>query len=190
MPPFWQAARVRPPDLRRTRRLLEPTGWLARARSFGSALRRAGHDPGRLLVVGTAEEEPWHLTAHLADAARFSGRPELAPVLVRHQVPPGAKPHLAVDLTALQEARAGSTVLFAAPGAADEALLERLSDVRRGGGVLFALHDGDDELAGLAHEQLGGPAVPVGFDAVTHLVTEAATEQEKQAERRRWGRRA
>lgn len=181
---------MRPPDLRLTRRLLEPTGWLARARAFGSALRRAGHTPGRLLVVGTAEDEPWHLTAHLADAARLSGTPELAPVLVRHSVPPGAKPHLAVDLSALEQAGAGATVLFAAPGAADEGLLERLSDVRRGGGALFALHDGDAELAGLAHEELTGPSVPVGFEAVTHLVTEAASEQEKAAARRRWGRRS
>ena len=181
---------MRPPDLRQTRRLLEPTGWLARVRAFGGALRRAGDDAGRLLVVGTAQDEPWHLTAHLSDAARMSGAPGLAPVLVRHHVPPGAKPHLAVDLSALQQAGAGSTVLFAAPGTADESLLERLSDVRRGGGVLLALHEGDDELAGLAHEQLTGPAVPVGFETVTHLVTEAASEQERSAARRRWGRRA
>ena len=179
---------MRPVDLARTRRLLEPSGWLTRARAFAGSLRSAGHEPGRLLVVGTPEDEPWHLTAHLADAARLSATPSLEPVLVRHVVPPGARPHLAVDLSTLAEARRGTTVLVAAPGQAGERLLERLSDARRGGASLFALHDGDVDLGALAHEELTGPSVPVDFDTVSHLVTEAASEQERRAARRLWRR--
>lgn len=165
---------MRAPDLPRVLRALEPTGWPALARSFATSLRTAGHEPGRLLVVGTAQDEPWHLTAHLADAARWSATPALEPVLVRHRVPDGARPHLAVDLAALTAARRGTTVLVVAPGRADERLLERLSDARRGGGVLLSVHDGDPDLAGLSHEQLTGPPVPIGFETVSHVVTEAA----------------
>lgn len=162
---------MRAPDLPKVLKALEPTGWPDRARAFAASLRSGGHEPGRLLVVGTEQDEPWHLTAHLADAARWSKAPALEPVLVRHRVPEGARPHLAVDLSRLQEARQGTTVLVAAPGRAGEDLLERLSDVRRGGGLLLALHEGDDELAGLAHEELSGP---VAFETASHVVTDAA----------------
>lgn len=184
--PFWQPGPVRPPDLSRVRRALEPSGWLSAARSFAQGLRSAGHEPGRLLVVGTAEDEPWHLTAHLSDAARLSSTPALEPVLVRHVVPPGARPHLAVDLGALAQAGRGATVLVAAPGPAGEGLLERLADSRRGGAALFALHGGDADLAALATEQLVDPPVPVGPDTVSHLVTELAGEGERRAARARW----
>jgi len=50
-----------------------------------------GHDVGGLLIVGVPTEEPWHLTAHLDDQARLAREPQLAPVLVRHRVPPGAR---------------------------------------------------------------------------------------------------
>ena len=52
--------------------LLAPTGWLDRTRSFGRALRRSARTPQGLLVVGTPADEPWHLTAHLADESRLA----------------------------------------------------------------------------------------------------------------------
>lgn len=181
---------MRPTDLRRTRRLLEPSGWLARARAFAGALRGAGHDPGQFLVVGTEQDEPWHLTAHLSDTARLSGRPALEPVLVRHVVPTGARPHLAVDLSALTASGPRTTVLVAAPGPSGEGLLERLADARRAGASLFALQGGqDDDLAGLANESLTGPSESVDFDTVSHLVTEAAGADELRQARSGWFRR-
>jgi hypothetical protein len=165
---------VEPHDLRRTLRRLEPGGWLAAARGFASALRGAGQEPGRLLVVGTPEDEPWHLTAHLADAARWGGAPSLQPTLVRWHVPQGAPAHLSVGLDAVQRAARGSTVLVAAPTTADDArLLERLDDARRGGATLFALHPGQGPLQELAHESLPLPQVmPAleGFEAASHVV--------------------
>ncbi len=47
------------------RALLAPTGWLERTRAFALGLRKATRSPGGFLLVGTPEEEPWHLTAHL-----------------------------------------------------------------------------------------------------------------------------
>ncbi|MBM7790038.1 hypothetical protein [Tenggerimyces flavus] len=69
---------------RALRSVLSGTAWVERTRSFARALRFAGHDSGGLLLVGTPREEPWHLTAHLDDEARWSEIPELRPTLVRH----------------------------------------------------------------------------------------------------------
>lgn len=176
---------MQPHDLQRTLRRLEPTGWPAAARRFAARLRGAGHEPGRLLVVGTPELEPWHLTAHLADAARWQRTPALDPVLVRWQVPEGAPPHLSVGLCALHRAGRGATVLVAAPAGADERLLERLDDARSGGALLLALHDGAQPLEQLAHESLtlpgrGGSSPSPDLDTATHLLALAPA-------RRRWG---
>jgi hypothetical protein len=165
---------VEPQDLQRTLRRLAPEGWLDAARRFATSLRGAGHEPGRLLVVGTPQDEPWHLAAHLADAARWRGLPSLQPTLVRWQVPDGARPHLSVGLDAVHTAARGTTVLVAAPTAADDdRLLERLDDARRGGATLFALHAGGGSLDELAHVRLplprGMPAVE-GFEAASHVV--------------------
>lgn len=165
---------MEPHDLQRTLRRLEPGGWLDAARRFAASLRGAGHDPGRLLVVGTPEDEPWHLTAHLADAARWRSLPSLQPTLVRWQVPVGAPAHLSVGLDAVHSAARGTTVLVAAPTAADDRLLERLHDARRGGATLFALHPGAGPLDELAHETLPLPRVmPAleGFEAAGHVLT-------------------
>ena len=166
---------MEPRDLQGTLRRLEPGGWLDSARRFAGALRGAGHAPGRLLVVGTPQDEPWHLTAHLADAARWRHLPALEPTLVRWQVPDGAPPHLSVGLDAVHRAGRGSTVLVAAPTQADDdRLLERLADARRGGATLFALHPGAGPLDDLAHEALGLPQLlpaPAGFETASHVVT-------------------
>ena len=40
-------------------------GLVEGARRLGAVLRRPAAERGGLLVVGTPEHEPWHLTAHL-----------------------------------------------------------------------------------------------------------------------------
>ena len=149
-----KAAQVDDGRSRLLRELLEGTAWTRQTRVFASALRSAGHGTGGLLIVGTPAEEPWHLTAHLDEQARLAGVPELAPVLVRHRVPPGALPHLAVGLSRIEAAGRGETVLVVAPDPASEGLLSRVDDARRAGTVVLAMESGDRELRQLAHETL------------------------------------
>jgi hypothetical protein len=182
------------------RDLLAGTGWVERTRSFGQALRRAPHDVGGLLLVGTPTEEPWHFAAHLDDEARWSDLPGLAPVLVRWSPPPNAPAHLAVGLQRLEQIARGETVFVVAPDAAPEQLLERVADARRIGATVFALDAGNTELEGLAHESLWVPGasnegiVVPEFDVVSHLVSAAAGESTTAAKsrigavRRRLGR--
>lgn len=176
------------------RELLATTGWVERTRDFARTLRRSSTDPGGLLLVGTPQEEPWHLAAHLDDEARLAGLPELSPTLVRWSPPPGAPAHLAVGLSRLEAARRGETLFVIAPEAAPEQLLERVSDARRVGATILSIDEGDPELAAIAHDRLvvpgrlpahtGAPdltvpalTVPsVDMDTVQHLVSIAAGE--------------
>jgi hypothetical protein len=164
------------------RELLAGTDWTRRTTDFARSLRGAKHETGGLLLVGTPTAEPWHFAAHLTDEARLAGLTELAPVLVRHAVPVGAPPHLAVDLTRLTHVRRGETVLVAAADAPGEGVLERVADARRVGATVLAMDSGDDDLAGLAHDRLvvgpggllaDGLIVPVGegFEIASHLVS-------------------
>jgi hypothetical protein len=166
------------------RELLAGTEWTRRTAGFARSLRTAKHGAGGLLLVGTPTAEPWHLAAHLDGEAKLAGLPELSPVLVRHTVPIGAPAHLAVDLARLEVVRRGETLLVAAEDAPGEGLLERVADARRAGATVLSLDAGDDELGGLAHDQLvvgpsglvaDGLIVPVGdgFDIASHLVTTA-----------------
>ncbi len=160
------------------RALLAPTGWLERTRLFARGLRKATRTPGGLLLVGTPTEEPWHLAAHLEEESRLSGIEELAPTLVRWQVPADAPEHLRVGLDRLEAARRGETLFVVTPTTAPVPLLERVSDARRLGATIFALDQGDPELDGLAHEAISlqpGPGVPGGltFGAAQHLVSAA-----------------
>ena len=159
------------------RALLAPTGWLDRTSSFARALRRSSRTPNGLLVVGPAADEPWHMTAHLADESRVAGIPELAPTLIRWQPDPGAPAHLSVGLERLRAATRSETVLVVSGQLAPAELLERVHDVRRAGATVFALDSDDPELDGLAHESLPvrpGTA-PMSFDAAQHLVSSAVT---------------
>jgi len=157
--------------------LLAPTGWLDRTSSFARALRRSAKTPNGLLIVGTANDEPWHMTAHLADESRYAGIPELAPTLVRWAPEPDAPPHLSVGLDRLRAATRAETLLVVTEQIAPAELLERVHDVRRAGATVFALDQDDPELEGLAHESLPvRPATaPVSFDAAQHLVSSAVT---------------
>jgi len=163
----------------RLRTLLESSPWFARTRAFARALRgSAPRTPGGLLIVGTPEVEPWHLTAHLQQESDLAGIPGLTPTLVRWAPPPGAPPHLRIGLTRLEEAGRGETVFVVAPDAAPVPLLERVHDARRVGATVLALDQGDPELDDIANEFLNvepGQA-PVSFDAAQHLVSAVAGE--------------
>jgi hypothetical protein len=163
------------------RELLASTGWIERTRAFARGLRKATRTPGGLLLVGTPEEEPWHLTAHLDEESRLAGIPELMPTLVRWQIPAHAPAHLRVGLERLEAARRGETLFVVTPTTAPVPLLERVSDARRSGATIFALDQGDHELDVLAHEALtigpaAGLAVPVSFGVAQHLVSAACGE--------------
>lgn len=169
------------------REVLAGTEWLGATRRFAGALRGSvvPHGGG-LLLVGTPEYEPWHLAAHLVDEAAWSGTPELAPTLVRHDARPSDPAHLAVGLGRLEAARRGETLLVVAPEGPAAPLLERVSDARRAGATVLALGPGQGELPSLAHEAL---AVPDGseldLDTVQHLVSAAAGENALPAPRGR-----
>jgi hypothetical protein len=167
------------------RDLLAPTGWLDRTRSFARALRANARTTEGLLIVGTPDDEPWHMTAHLADESRLSGIPELSPTLVRWAPPPQAPPHLSVGIERLESAARDETLLVVSAHCAPAALLQRLEDARKTGATIFALDQGDPELDELAHVALPvlRGAAPVSFDAAQHLVSAAAGEPDSQ---RRW----
>ena len=132
-------------------------------------------------MVGTPEEEPWHLTAHLDEESRLSGIPELRPTLVRWRVPAGAPSHLRVGLDRLEAARRGETLFIVAPSTAPVPLLERVYDARRTGATIFALDQGDPELDALAHETMTirSSIDPMSFGAAQHLISSAVGELDR-----------
>jgi hypothetical protein len=157
------------------RAMLAPSGWLERTDLFARALRRSTRTPHGLLVVGTADDEPWHMTAHLRDEAELAGILELAPSWVRWAPPPGAPKHLSVGMERLSDVGRGETLLVVSGEVAPGELLERVHDVRRTGATVFALDRGDPDLDTLAHEVLTVPRpnAPLTFDAAQHLVSAA-----------------
>jgi len=136
------------------RQVLSSTPWVDRTRDFARALRSSTRSEHGLLLVGTPDDEPWHLAAHIDDESRFAGIPELSPVLVRHRVPDGAPAHLSIGLDRLEYARAGETLFVVAPSSAPEALLDRVDDARGRGATIMSMHSGDADLTTLAHESL------------------------------------
>ncbi|KUN28606.1 hypothetical protein AQJ23_06625 [Streptomyces antibioticus] len=160
------------------REVLAGTEWLGTTRRFAGVLRGSvvSHGGG-LLLVGTPEYEPWHLAAHLVDEAAWSGTPELAPTLVRHDARPSDPAHLAVGPGRLAAARRGETLLLVAPEEPDAPLLERVHDARRAGATVLALGPGEGGLAAMAHESLAVPeGTDLDLDTVQHLVSAAAGE--------------
>ena len=164
------------------RELLAPTGWLERTRHFAGALRRRSRTPNGLLIVGTPTDEPWHMTAHIADESRFAGLPELMPTLVRWVPPPGAPSHLAVGIERLEQAGRTETLLVVSAEAAPAPLLERVADARKAGTAIFALDQGDPDLDDLASEALAirPEHDPLSFDTAQHLVSFGVAETDRQ----------
>ena len=169
------------------RQALEQSGWIERTESFAKSLRRV-RTPGGLLLVGTPDEEPWHLAAHLDDEARHSGLAQLRPTLVRWKAPPGAPEHLAVTMSRLERAGRGETVFVVAPTAAPDPLLERVANARRVGARVMSIDSGEDQLDDLAHDRLVVPRVSatprqtlVDIDGVSHLVSLAAGQTSSSA---------
>jgi hypothetical protein len=160
------------------RALLAPTGWLDRTRQFAGALRRQVRTPQGLLIVGTPDDEPWHMTAHLADESELAGLPELKPTLIRWAPPPGAPPHLSIGLDRLEQAGRSQTLLVVSAQPAPERLLDRVADAKRAGSSIFALDQGDPELDDLVHESLAvrPEQDPLSFDAAQHLVSYAVAD--------------
>ncbi|CAM5741633.1 SIS domain-containing protein OS=Streptomyces alboniger OX=132473 GN=CP975_10000 PE=4 SV=1 [Streptomyces alboniger] len=166
------------------RDVLAGTEWLGATRRFAAALRGSvvSHGGG-LLLVGGPEYEPWHLAAHLVDEAAWSGTPELAPTLVRHDARPSDPAHLAVGPGRLAAARRGETLLVVSPTEPAASLLEGVHDARRAGATVLALGGcggegrGAGELAAMAHEVLAVPdGAELDLDTVQHLVSAAAGE--------------
>ncbi|MBK3570879.1 hypothetical protein [Streptomyces sp. MBT62] len=160
------------------REVLAGTEWLGATRRFAGVLRGSvvAHGGG-LLLVGTPAYEPWHLAAHLVDEAAWSGTPELAPTLVRHDARPSDPAHLAVGLGRIEAARRGETLLVVSPEGPGDPLLERVHDARRAGATVLSLGSEDRELASLAYESLAVPeGTDLDLDTVQHLVSAAAGE--------------
>ncbi|WP_037669207.1 hypothetical protein [Streptomyces griseus] len=160
------------------REVLAGTEWLGATRRFAGVLRGSvvSHGGG-LLLVGTPAYEPWHLAAHLTDEAAWSGTPELAPTLVRHDARPSDPAHLAVGPGRIEAARRGETLLVVAPNGPAAPLLERVHDARRAGVTVLALGPHEQDLAGMAHETLSVPeGAELDLDTVQHLVSAAAGE--------------
>lgn len=173
------------------RALLASTGWWERTRHFAAAIRGRSRTPRGLLIVGTPDYEPWHMTAHLAEESRVAGLPELEPTLVRWAPPPSAPGHLSVGIDRLRHADRSETLLVVSVGSSPVPLLERVADARRAGAGIFALDQGDPDLDGLAHETLAVvPAqVPVSFDGAQHLVSSAVGDRASEALSPRLGMR-
>ncbi|MFC8671106.1 hypothetical protein [Streptomyces sp. BK205] len=160
------------------REVLAGTEWWGATRRFGGVLRGSvvSHGGG-LLLVGTPDYEPWHLAAHLVDEAAWSGTPELAPTLVRHDARPSDPAHLSVGPGRLAAARRGETLLVVSPTDPDAPLLEHVHDARRAGATILALGPDEGELPAMAHESLAVPqATDLDLDTVQHLVSAAAGE--------------
>lgn len=176
------------------RLLLQPTEWPDRISDFTAGMRRMTRNPDGLLLLGTPDDEPWHLAAHLDETARWEGIPEISPVLVRWSPPREGPQHLTMGLRRLDYARRGDLVLVVAPSVAPPRLLERVDDARKKGGTVFSIDTGDKELTSLTNESLSVPGpivvppnqsnVPVpdlsdatiAFEGVQHLVNLAAGE--------------
>jgi hypothetical protein len=156
--------------------------WWDDARRLGGSVRSSTERTEDLLVVGTPDMEPWHLVAHLADAARFGPGLAATPTLVRWRVPAHAPAHLAVGIDRLADVRR-STLLVVAPDSAPAGLLQRVSDARHRGATVLSL-GGDDggpgaaELVGLAHDAVLLPSADaVQLDLAGHVVGASVGEQ-------------
>lgn len=174
---------------------LRRCSWWDDARRLGGSVRSSAERTSDLLVVGTPEDEPWHLVAHLADAARLGTGAAAVPTLVRWRVPPHAPAHLAVGIDRLADVRR-STLLVVAPEAAPAGLLQRVSDARGRGATILTLAGNDGttgagDLTGLAHDAVLLPSPDaVELDLAGHVVGASAAADLVPAQRRWFRQRA
>jgi hypothetical protein len=146
------------------REMLTGTELGSRTTQFAHSLRRFTTRTGGLMLFGPAEDEPWHLTAHLDDELHRVGIDDIRPALVRWSPPPDAPPHLSIGLDRLREAGRGESLLVVAENTPADNLLERIDDVRRRGTTIFSIDNGSKDLAALSHESLvPGLLVPATF---------------------------
>lgn len=146
-------------------------------RHFAGILGQPRSVPGQVYVVGNADFEPWHFTAHLAENALRSGRTDLSPTLLRWSIPEGAPRHLSVGVDSLVRLSRRDTVLVVDPAIGDASgLLERISDSRDRGARIMAVHRDRPELESLSHEVLClDPRRPNWeFDVVQHVISDRA----------------
>jgi len=156
---------------------------------FAKALGGRRYTTDRLLVIGTPEFEPWHFVAHLAEEAKRGHRADLIPTLVRWEVPPGSPAHLAVSVGEVSQLTRNQTLLIVSSCSHSTELLERVTDAKKRGARIMAVHRDDEDLVGLSHEMLSVDPLrdDHDFDLTQHLVTDIAPLAERQ-ERRRWTR--
>lgn len=146
------------------RELLGGTELAGRTSQFAHSLRRHTTRPSGLLLFGPAEDEPWHLTAHIDDEVVRAGISDLRPALVRWAPPADAPPHLAIGLDRFRDVGRGESLVVVSEDVPDPNLLERVHDVRRRGATVFSIDNGDSDLASLSHESLvPGLLVPATF---------------------------
>jgi hypothetical protein len=144
--------------------MLTGTELGSRTTEFAHSLRWFTTRTGGLMLFGPADDEPWHLTAHLDDELHRAGIENIRPSLIRWSPPPDAPPHLSIGLDRLRDAGRGESLLVVAEEDPTDALLERIDDVRRRGTTIFSIGNGDQELASLSHESLVPELlVPDGF---------------------------
>ncbi|HAM24869.1 MAG TPA: hypothetical protein DCM51_04855 [Actinobacteria bacterium] len=170
------------------REILAGDPLLLQTQDFATALTRSLTAANGLLLIGTPQDEPWHLAAHLDDESRFSGVAALRPTLVRWQPPPGAPAHLAVGLERLERAGRKDTVFVVAGSTSTDPLLERIDDAKRIGARVVAMTSHEDDLVAMAHEALVVPPTApetralgavidpqlLDFDVAQHLVSVGA----------------
>lgn len=137
------------------------------------------------MLFGPADDEPWHLTAHLDDELHRAGIEDLRPSLIRWSPPSDAPAHLRIGLDRLRDVGRGESLLVVSEDNPAPSLLERVDDVRRRGATVFSIDGGDAELASLSHESLVPELlVPasfsteslVGFETAQHLVSLAVAD--------------
>lgn len=156
---------------------------------FAHALGGRRYTSDRLLVIGTPEFEPWHFVAHLAEEAKRDHRADLIPTLVRWEVPQGSPAHLAVSTSELTQLTRNQTLLIVSSCSHSPQLLQRVTDAKKRGARIMAVHRNDEDLADISHEMLSIDPLrdDHDFDLAQHLVTDIAPMVEGQ-ERRRWTR--
>ena len=121
---------------------------------FAHVLGGRRYTSDRLMVIGTPEFEPWHFVAHLAEEAKRDRRADLIPTLVRWEVPKGSPAHLSVSVDELTQLTRNQTLLVVSSCSHSPQLLERITDAKKHGTRIMAIHRDDEDLADLSHEML------------------------------------